>query len=141
MSLSTLLPVGFDLKTVIGERRNGALASVIDRLELARGLWGAGLILAPRKVTRVLLRRDVSQRIITVVRILGVRQCLQALITMPKLLRRLRPLGGVVDILHSLSMVGIAMFSLRHRRAALTSATVAATFALLELRSRRSSLT
>lgn len=114
---------------------------MIDRLELARGLWGAGLLLAPRTVAGCLLHRGISPRFTTVVRILGLRQCIQALLTMPPLFRRLRPIGGAVDVVHALSMVGIAILSSGHRRAALTSATAAGTFALLELRARHPSRT
>lgn len=114
---------------------------MIDRLELARGLWGAGLLFAPRTVAGCLLCRDVPPRFIEVVRILGLRLCIQALLTMPPLFHRLRPIGGAVGVVHGLSMVGIAIVSSGHRRAALTSVTAAATFALLELRARLSSRT
>lgn len=109
-----------------------------DRLELARGVWGACLVVAPRAAAKLLLRRAESPRFIMVVRILGVRECAQALLTMTPRLSGLRPLGGVVDIVHALSMVGIAIFVPRHRRAALASATAAGSFALLELWARRS---
>lgn len=119
----------------------GALA-VVDRLEFARGVWGACLLVAPRTVAGRLLQRTVTPRYIMVVRILGVRLCVQALLTMPPRPSGLRPLGGAVDIMHVLSMLGIAIFAPRHRRAvlasaALASAAISGSFALLELWARR----
>jgi hypothetical protein len=93
---------------------------VVDRLEPVRGVWGPCLLVEPRPVAGRLLHRTVMPRFVMVVRILGVRQRVQALRTMPPSLSGLRTLGGAVDIVRVFSMLGIATFAPRHRRAALT---------------------
>lgn len=66
-----------------------------------------------------------------IVRVLGARQCVQgaALVRWPD--RGLRLVGTGVDVVHLLSMLGLAAADTRHRRAALSSAAVAGAFAAL----------
>lgn len=95
------------------------LRSVIGRMEWSRPdalgrLWGA-----PTE----------DPRFDRVARVLGARQVIQATITSLRPTRVIMSLGVLVDALHGLSMLGLALIDKRYRRAALTEATLAGTFA------------
>lgn len=105
-----------------------------SRLELIRAAFGISQLVAPALLVRRVLDTSVTGGVLVVARILGARHPAQALVTMPEGRHWLRPLGGAVDAVHALSMVGVALVHSDHRRVALTDAAVAGAFALLELR-------
>lgn len=103
------------------------------RLETVRAALGGAELAAPALVGRLLLFHKPDWKVSTVARVLGTRHLVQAAVT-----RSAGPglhvLGADVDLLHSGSMVLLAAVARRHRRAALTSAAIALTFAVCEYR-------
>ncbi|MEO8907869.1 MAG: hypothetical protein ABI310_07290 [Microbacteriaceae bacterium] len=67
--------------------------------------------------------------VVAVMRVLGARHLLQGAATLRTQSDFIRRLGGAVDVVHALSMVGLGVAMESHRRAALADAAVAATFA------------
>ena len=94
-----------------------------------RAGWGLLQLAAPGLVADRVLPAPLDHRATVVARLLAARQVLQA-----GLLRNPGPmalaLGAVVDGLHAASMIGLAAFNARRRRAALLDASIAATFAV-----------
>ncbi len=101
------------------------------RLLGATGVACGGVLLArPHAVART-VSTGPAVPAAWIVRVLGARQCVQgaALVRWPD--RGLRLVGSGVDVVHLLSMLGLAAADTRHRRAALTSAAMAGAFATL----------
>ncbi len=65
------------------------------------------------------------------VRVLGARQVLQAVVTGLAPTPSVLWLGAKIDATHAASMVGLAVFNRRYRRAALIDAAIAAAFTLV----------
>jgi hypothetical protein len=103
------------------------------RLEAVRAALGGAELVAPGLVGRVLLFRKPDWKTRAVARVLGMRHLVQAGLTYSAG-PGLHVLGADVDLLHSGSMLLLAAAAGRHRRAALTSAAIAATFAVCEYR-------
>ncbi|MGH9070887.1 MAG: hypothetical protein ACRDX8_06910 [Acidimicrobiales bacterium] len=112
------------LPTVLGRRWP------VGVLCLVRAVWGAVELVRPNLAFGRVSGRPLESEEVPVVRVLGARQVAQALVSAkfptPTVLR----LGAVVDGLHSLSMVGAGLALSKYRRHALTSAGLAAAFAL-----------
>lgn len=104
-------------------------------LEALRALYGLVELAAPDAVTAALLGRAPDHRMRVVIRILGARHVAQAALTLaaPRAMHRV---GGVVDLLHAGSMVGLAVLDPRRRRAAALNAVIATLFGAGELRGR-----
>ncbi len=94
----------------------------------ARVGWGAGCVVAPRAVGRVLGLDPADRRAHRLLRLLGARDLGQAVLPAtappPALLR----LGTAVDALHAASMYALAAISPGYRRPALTAAAIATTW-------------
>lgn len=103
------------------------------RLEAVRAALGGAELVAPSLVGRVLLFGKPDWKVRAVARVLGTRHLVQAGVT-ASAGPGLHVLGADVDLLHSASMVLLASVARRHRRAALTSAAIAAAFAVCEYR-------
>jgi hypothetical protein len=91
---------------------------------------GLGLleVLAPGRAGRIMgVRLDPPTR--RVVRVLGARQLLQAIMSASEPTPAVLALGAEVDALHSASMAAVALASRRLRRAALAECLAAALFA------------
>ena len=103
----------------------------MNGLETVRAGYGLAQLVAPGPVARLLIRREVDGRTRTVIRILGARHLAQAAV-----LANASPcahrLGAVVDALHAVSMVGLALVDRSHRRPAWASAADASAFAAAE---------
>ncbi|BCT74274.1 hypothetical protein SCMU_01160 [Sinomonas cyclohexanicum] len=102
-------------------------------LETVRAAYGTVELLAPGAVEHLLLGHRPDERARTVIRILGARHLLQALVTArggPALHR----LGGGVDIVHAVTMAALAGADPKRRRAAAINAAIALVFAAGELR-------
>lgn len=101
----------------------------MSRLVVVRAGWGTLQLLFPQMVARCLGIRDADRPTVQVARVLGARQIIQALAssrpTYPVL-----ALGVEVDLLHAASMAGAALMFPSRRRAAITDAALACTFAV-----------
>lgn len=100
-------------------------------VEVVRLAYGLCQLAAPRLLARVVLHEDLDDTTAAVVRVLGARHTVQALLTATGSARAHRR-GGVVDLLHAVSLVPIGAWSGR-RRLALADGVVASGFAVAEL--------
>jgi len=101
-------------------------------LELTRAMYGVTEICAPRWGIGMLLGRAPDRKMAAVIRVLGARHLVQALMTRGKG-RTAHRIGGTIDLLHAVSMVGIAVHYKKHRPPALLSAAIALVFGVGEL--------
>jgi hypothetical protein len=95
---------------------------------------GGACLLEPRRVLAVVGgadREDPTTHLVA--RVLGGRLVLQACADL-LLGQRIRGVGVLVDLTHAASMLPVAACWPAHRRTALTSATVATSFAVLDAR-------
>lgn len=105
--------------TELSSRGQGALA-------VARVSWGGLLIvMAPRLARWV--GHPPDRRAAVVMRVLGFRHIVQAAVVARR--PRYLGVGALLDLLHGISMLGLAAFDGPRRRAALLDATVAFGFA------------
>lgn len=99
-------------------------------MEATRAAYGLCQLAFPSMIFRLALGHQPDRRVRAVVRILGARHLLQALVVGAAPFSRSLHLGaGVVDSLHSASMVGLAVTDRRRRRAAALDAVIAGLFA------------
>ena len=105
------------------------------RVDLARAALGTALTLAPHRSLEIATGRGPSSETVTrLSRVLGARYLLQAAAGAAIRRRWLAYADVATEIAHAGSMVAVAVRSPMHRRVAATSATVAVTFALTDLR-------
>ncbi len=105
-------------------------------LEPVRAGYGLCQLAFPDFFAGLVLRRRLDGRAAVVVRVLGARHLLQALVVgLAPRSRTIHRCGAVVDVLHSASMVVLATADARRRTAALSDAVVAGLFAAGEMRS------
>jgi hypothetical protein len=97
-------------------------------LIVARGAWGAALLLGPRRL-HASAGAPASRPVLVAARVLGARQAAEALVLAGDLDRPPPRWSVAVDGLHALSMLIVATVSSRHRRDALISAAVALSLA------------
>lgn len=98
-------------------------------LDLARGSLGLVEVLAPAAVLRAVGTDPADPDSLVVLRVLGARHLLQAVIATARPTSGARRVGVAVDAAHALSMLALAAVSRSHRRAALSSATTATALA------------
>ena len=98
-------------------------------LGLAQGGCGGALLLHPGPLLRSLQRGPVDRRVITVARVLGIRQLVQGLMTVRRPTRRTLAVGAAVDATHAASMLAAATAGLGPRRLTVASAAAAGAFA------------
>jgi len=97
-------------------------------LRAARLAVGAAELLAPDRVVSPVVRRKPDEEELVVCQILGARHIVQGLF--PRFLPAGRfATGPTLDVLHALSMVGVAAVSERHRRPAIANTVEAIAFA------------
>ena len=110
-------------------------------LEATRAVYGLCQLAYPTLIFRLALGHQPEPRVRVVIRILGARHLLQALIIgAAPTSRALHLGGGVVDALHSASMVALAVADRRRRRVGALDAVIAGLFAGMEFaRARRCS--
>lgn len=118
----------------------------MNRLGRLRAAWGTLQVLAPGLIAARFAGRPPDRRERRVIRVLGVRQLVQAVGSGRAPTYPMLALGVEIDCLHGASMVGLGLVDRARRRLALVDAVVASTFALsglvaarASLRSRRSS--
>ena len=95
-----------------------------------RGGYGLAQLAVPNVVLRA-FRLAPDRASVLVCRALGARELAQAAVSAAVPAPAALAVGVAVDVTHALSMIGVATFSRRHRRAALTSAALATAFAAL----------
>ncbi len=100
---------------------------------MLRAAYGVTELLAPGSLERLLVGTVADDRARVVIRILGARHLLQAMVT-ARGGPTLRRLGGGVDTLHALSMAALAATDPKRRRAAAVNAAIALAFAAGEWR-------
>jgi len=102
-------------------------------LETTRAAYGLCQMTFPAPIFRLAIGNQPEARVRVVMRILGARHLLQALIVgAAPTSGALHFGGGVVDSLHSASMVALAIADRRRRRAAALDAVIAGLFAGME---------
>lgn len=121
-------PVGGKAPTLVVFRRAYVTARVV---------WAAILLLFPRRVLRAVDRRPDGNGV-AVARALGARHTIQAVVELTTGQRWQRD-GVAIDLLHATSMLAVAGFNARWRRAALADFVAASTFALWGLSLQRHS--
>ena len=104
-------------------------------LRVARLAVGAAELLAPDRVVSPVVRRKPDEEELVVCQILGARHVVQALFPRSAPAGRFGT-GPTLDVLHALSMIGLAVVSERHRRAAIANTAEAFAFAALATRTR-----
>jgi hypothetical protein len=95
-----------------------------------RGGLGAAQVLFPGLASRPLVLEPLDRCSRGVIRVLGIRQLSQALVTGTQPSAAVLLLGAEVDGAHAASMVALALCSRRWRRAALADAMIASLFVL-----------
>lgn len=101
----------------------------ITALSMIRAGLGATHLLVPDLAARVLVSQRLDERARSVVRVLGARQVVQAVLTGARPSEVVLALGAGVDALHAASMVTLGLFDRRRRRVALVDALIASGFA------------
>ncbi|BBH70627.1 hypothetical protein ACTI_73120 [Actinoplanes sp. OR16] len=89
---------------------------------VARVVWGAALVIAPRVLLRAGGRADASPGAVAFARVLGARHLVQAAVPVHRW-------GVVVDAAHAVQQLTLAAASPRWRTAALVDAAVATALA------------
>jgi len=107
-------------------------------VELLRGGWGTVLSIAPRTVLRM-LRLHVDRWSVTVARILGVRHCLQALLSGYRPSGPVLALGVWVDMVHALTSATLVVIDRDRARLGVVDAVVASSWGLAGWRDLRRS--
>ena len=103
----------------------------LRRLALVgRAGYGAVLLLAPRGVLSQFSGEPCDESTVRVARLLGARQVLQAAVLYARSAPAWQLGGAGVDLLHGLSMLGVAAVSPKYRKVALISARDAGVLAL-----------
>ncbi len=113
----------------------GAAIPATTRVRVFSGMraaLGAVHVLWPGLAAAPLVRGPVDSRARVVLRILGVRQLVQAAVTGARPTPAVLAVGAGVDATHAVSMVAFGLGARRWRRAALVSAAVAALFSVLQ---------
>jgi hypothetical protein len=100
------------------------------KIEIARGLWGAALFTAPGLVLDVTGGDPGDRASRLVMRILGVRQATQAVLSGIGPTGPVLALGVWVDVAHAATSVGLAVTDRRYTRPAAVDAAIATGWAL-----------
>ena len=100
-------------------------------IEIVRLGYGVAQLIAPRAILNTLDRDDDAHATQVGLRILGVRNVLQAIVLLSK--PNWRRGGAIVDLVHAVTMVLLAIRSRKHRTAGALSAALSTIFAAAEL--------
>ena len=112
--------------------------STLVRVGQLRAGLGAAQALFPGLASRLLVIQPLDRGSRGVIRVLGIRQVGQALVTGTQPSAAVLLLGAEVDAAHAASMVALALCSRRWRRAAVVDAMIASLFALAGVAAARS---
>lgn len=105
---------------------------MLKPIELVRLGFGFAQMCAPRKILNTFDPAEADRVAVGALRILGIRNVLQAVILIAGMPHWRRG-GAVVDLLHAATMVVLATADRRYRAAAAISASLATVFASAEL--------
>ena len=111
----------------------------LTALPLTRFAYGATLLVAPGALIKLTCAHPADPRARLVARVLGARHCLQAVVVGSARAPIVHKLAVAVDLLHALSMEGMAVFDHKNRRAEMVDGCVATAFAGAQLVSLTSS--
>lgn len=100
-----------------------------------RAGWGTALLLYPDVLVKAASGRMPTETSRVVARVLGVRQLLQAAVTLRLPSRTVRELGVATDALHAATGLAVAVLRTPWRRLAILDTTIATTFATVGLAS------
>lgn len=106
-------------------------------LPLIRFAYGATLLAAPGALIHLADGHPADARARRVARVLGARHCLQAVLAGRSRAPIVPELAVAVDLLHALSMAGLAVFDHSNRRAEIIDGCVATAFAGAQARALR----
>lgn len=115
-------------------------AGAVRASALVRLVYGATLLAAPGTLIKLTCAHPADSRARLVARVLGARHCAQAALVGGTRAPLAHELATAVDLLHALSMAGLAVFDRTYRRAEVFDGCVATAFAgaqLAELRRAR----
>ncbi len=101
-------------------------AGPVRAAAVARAGWGCTLLFAPERVLALGTRGPAPRVAVTVARVLGARQLVQAAVTAARPTGPVTAAGLAVDGLHAGTDLGLAAVSRRWRRIALIDAVVGA---------------
>jgi hypothetical protein len=121
----------------VASRRHPSVLAGPSGLAVAEGCWGAALLFGASPLLRLLAGTSVHARVVTIARVLGARQLLQALITVWRPTRQNLERGAAVDAVHAATMFAAAAANIAPRRLTIASATTASTFAAVGLAQSR----
>ena len=107
-------------------------------IELARGAWGAALLVAPRVVLERVHHLTVDDKSLIVARVLGARHLAQAALSGVGPSPEVLAMGVWVDCAHAATAVGLAAVDRSRARGGLTDAGIAAVWAAAGYRDLRS---
>ena len=102
-----------------------------------RGVWGLALLSAPDPLASAVGGISCDPRLRAIIRVLGARETVQALVSSLYPQRRVLLVGAAVDATHGASMILLAAREPRLRRLAAASAAAAGLFALVGASSAR----
>ena len=104
---------------------------------LVRFAYGAALLAVPGGLIELAGARPADARAKRVARVLGARHCLQAALVGRSRAPIAHVLAVPVDLLHALSMAGLATFDRTYRRAEIIDGGIATAFASAQVRALR----
>lgn len=105
----------------------------LTALPLARFAYGVTLLTAPGALVKLACGHPANLRTKRVARILGARHCIQAVLVGSARAPIVHELAVGVDLLHALSMEGMAAFDRSNRRAEIMDGFVATGFATAQV--------
>lgn len=114
-----------ELATSAVRRFNGPAPSSLNAATVTRAAYGCALLLMPGALLRMGGRAPAPPAAVTVARVLGTRNVLQAGATIARPTAPTGGLGAAVDALHAATGVALAVVSPRWRRIALVDAAIA----------------
>jgi hypothetical protein len=100
------------------------------KIELARAVWGLGLLCAPRWTLHRVHRIEVDATSVWVARVLGARQVAQATLSGASPSPEILALGVWVDLAHASSALALAVVDRSRASAGLTDTAVASVWAV-----------
>ncbi|MFC7529154.1 hypothetical protein [Actinoplanes sp. GCM10030250] len=121
----------------MGVLRRGRAGGALRSAAVVRTGWGLALLIAPEVLLRMGGRATAPPVAVTVARVLGTRQLVQAVVTTALPAGRVAGVSAAVDAMHAATGAVLAVMSARWRPVALVDMTVAAGLAAAGWAGRR----
>jgi hypothetical protein len=106
-------------------------------LALTRLVYGTTLLARPDALIKFSSAHPADPHARLVARVLGARHCAQAVLVGSTRKVVAHELAAVVDLLHAMSMAGLAVFDHKYRRAEIIDGSIAASLAAAQLAALR----